>query len=321
MDETLRRQVEQRTVSTLRERRLKNSLPKPRSVNDVALERMAEKDLEVDAPKTGYPDLDGIIKGFIPGHLYTLTGNENVGKTSLACNFAVRIARQGKSVLYFALEPENTVVDYIASVRTDKRFDEITPEDIQEDDGNIHIYGKEEVRTLPELVQIVDLSERYDLIIIDHIGYFVSGTQNLVQEQSNAIKQLAGLAKRKKCAIMMIAHLRKRPQGVKKSYVPTSDDISGSGAFKQDSTEVMIVVRELEDENADGLQYSNQGKLHVTKTKAGPNGFISIQFAEQKANIMSLGELLARRNQRLEQGSVNFEKINAEKFEDIDEKW
>lgn len=321
MDENLRRQVEQRTVNTLRERRIKNSLPKPRSVNDVALERIAEKDLELIAPKTGYPDLDNIIRGFIPGHLYTLTGNENVGKTSLACNFAVRIAKQGKKVLYFALEPENTVVDYIASVRLDKRFDEITTDDLQVDDGNIHIYGKEEVRTLPELVKIVDLSDRYDLVIIDHIGYFVSGTQNLVQEQSNAIKQLAGLAKRKKCAIMMIAHLRKRPQGTKKSYTPTSDDISGSGAFKQDSTEVMIVVRELQDEQADGLIYSNQGKLHVTKTKAGPNGFINIQFSEQKANINSLGELLEKRNERLTYGSEKLEKVNVEKFEDMDEKW
>lgn len=323
MDDYLIKKSQERANATFKERRFLRTLPKPRSVGEVALERMSEKELELEAPGTGYPDLDAIIKGFIPGHLYTLTGNENVGKTSIACNFAVRVAKQGKKILYFALEPENTVVDYIASVRENKRFDELSSEDLMVDDGNIHIFGKEEVRTLQDLVTIVEHStERYDLIIIDHIGYFITGQNNFVQEQSGAIKKLAGLAKSKKIAVMMIAHLRKRMQGQKKSYVPTSDDISGSGAFKQDSTEVMIVVRELMDAEADGMQYSDRGFLYVTKTKAGPNGSIMIQFSEQKANIISLGEVIAKRNEKLEVGTDKLEKINNVKdFGDIDEKW
>lgn len=316
MEDYLIKQAQKRTMETLKEKRFVASLPKPRSLKEVSEERIAEKELEKDAPQTGYPDLDKIIRGFVPGHLYTLTGNENVGKTSLACNFAVRVARQEKKVLYFALEPENTVVDYMASVRLNKRFDELVVEDLGEDDGFIHVFGKDEVRTLDDLVSIVEHTDRYDLIIIDHIGYFVSGQNNLIQEQSNAIKKLAGLAKRKKTAIMMIAHLRKQPAGGKKGYVPTSDDISGSGAFKQDSTEVMIVVRELENPDDDGLRYSNTGVLYVTKTKAGPNGSIMVQFSEQKANIISMGEILGRTMDRVEQ------KFTTAKFEqEEEEKW
>src|SRR5690606_19504894 len=79
---------------------------KPKSLQDIKFERMNEKELEKIAPKTGYPELDKLIKGFIPGHLYTVTGNTNVGKTSLACNFAVSVAGQGKSVLYLLLNPK-----------------------------------------------------------------------------------------------------------------------------------------------------------------------------------------------------------------------
>lgn len=296
-------------------------LPRPRTVSEVAMMRSSEKELEAIAPKTGYPDLDKIIKGFIPGHLYTLTGNENVGKTSLACNFAVRIAKQGKKVLYFALEPENTVVDYIASVKFDKRFDDLEPSDLSEDDGNIHIYGKEEIGTLQDLITIVEHSDRYDLIIIDHIGYFVGGASNVFQEQSSAIKKLAGLAKSKQTAIMMIAHLRKHQPGIRKSYVPTSDDISGSGAFKQDSTEVMIVVRDLENPEGDGMKYADRGFLYVTKTKAGANGSIMVQFSEQKANIVSFGEAIAKREAVIEQSSDTLIKVNPQNFDEIDEKW
>lgn len=263
-------------------------IPVARSLKTVSVERLAEKKLEKVAPSTGYPDLDMIVKGFIPGHLYTLTGNENVGKTSLACNFAVRVAKQGKKILYFALEPENMVVDYIASVRLDKKFDDLEPEDLDWD-GDIRIYGKEFVSTVEDLVHIVKESERFDLIIIDHVGYFVTNSNQWVQQQSNAIKQLAGLAKEKQSAIMMIAHLRKRSQQQKKDYLPTSDDIAGSGAFKQDSTEVMIVIRQTEG-TEDVPIFTPRGKLYVTKTKCGPNGAINLFFSERKANITSVRE-------------------------------
>ncbi len=280
-----------RTQMDINQRKRKDAMPQPRSVKEVSSERLSEKMMEAVAPKTGYPELDYLIKGFVPGHLYTLTGDTNVGKTTLACNFAIRVARQGKKVLYFALEPENTVVDYLASVRTDKTFQELTDSDIEEDDGNIFIYGKQEVSAIDDLVDIIRHTDaKYDLIIIDHVGYFVTTLHNTVQEQSNNIKKLAGLAKEKQCAIMMIAHLRKKAPNAKKEYLPSSDDIAGSASFKQDSTEVMIVTRKLEDENSDDVSYSNEGYLYVTKTKCGPNGRIQLKFQPRKANITTPDE-------------------------------
>lgn len=322
MDETLLKKATERANQDVAESKRRKALPKPRTIGEVSAERRAEKDLEAIAPKTGYPDLDQIIRGFIPGHLYTLTGNENVGKTSLACNFAVRVAKQGKTILYFALEPENMVVDYIASVRTDKKFEDVTQEDTEFDDGNIHVYGKEQVSKIEDVVEIVNTLDRYDLIIIDHVGYFVSGREQWIQEQSNAIKRLAGLAKAKRCAIVMIAHMRKRPMGTKKNYVPNSDDIAGSGAFKQDSTEVMIVTRKLVNPESDGMEFSNEGTLYVTKTKAGPNGQITLQFQDRKANIVSLGEAIDKAR-REHEARGEFTKINATTFAeaDPDVKW
>ena len=229
----------------------------PRTITEVAVERKEEKILEKDAPKTGLPELDRIIKGFIPGHLYCVTGNTNVGKTSIACNFAERLRKQNKKTLYFALEPETTVVDYLASVRTEKEFSELTDKDIEFDDGAISIYGKNEISTLDDLVNAVESSKiRYDLIIVDHIGYFIQDKTNYIQEQSMAIKRLVGLAKKKRTAVLIIAHLRKRSTADKKDYIPTADDISGSGSFKQDSTDVMIIVRSNETNEPDNFVLS-----------------------------------------------------------------
>lgn len=296
MDSNIIKLASKRANENMAKNQRVKSLPRPRSVSEVSSARLQERALEAVAPGTGYPELDKIIKGFIPGHLYTLTGDTNVGKTTLACNFAIRVARQQSSTLYFALEPENTVVDYLASVRTNKRFDELTAEDTAEDDGMIHIYGKDEVGTIEDMVQIIDTIEnRYNLIVIDHIGYFLNGGNNWLTEQSNAIKMLAALAKRKQVAILIIAHLRKKSSNARKDYTPTSDDIAGSGAFKQDSTEVMIVTRDVINPQDGGMEYGNTGKLFVTKTKCGPNGTMTINFQDRKANIYSDGEIMSGR--------------------------
>ena len=287
----------------------------PRTISEVASERRSEKELEKIAPKTGYPELDRIITGFVPGHLYTVTGNTNVGKSSIACNFAERIRRQGKKTLYFALEPENTVVDYLASVRTGKMFADLNDEDINYDDGNISIYGKQEIQTLDDLVNAVGNSKtRYDLIIVDHIGYFIQDRQNWIQEQSSAIKRLVGLAKSKKTAILIIAHLRKKSSADRKEYTPTADDISGSGAFKQDSTEVMIIVRPNESNDPDNVMLSNYGKLFVVKTKSGPNGVVDLVFATRKALIVSPEEVAEERKK--EKATPHMDELTAMGFPD-----
>ncbi len=286
---------------------------KPKNLSQVAEERREEKELEKVAPKTGYDELDDLIIGFVPGHLYTVTGDTNVGKTTLACNFAVKVSEQKKKVLYFALEPENTVIDYLASVKTGKEFSMLTQEDYNFDEHDIHVFGKQDISNIEDLLAVVRESERYDLIIIDHIGYFVRDKNNTNQDQSNVVKQLVGLAKEKRTAIMSIAHLRKRAANQRADYIPTADDISGSGAFKQDSTEVIIVTRKKQSDDPEDMRLSSEGKVIVAKTKCGPNGAFGIIFGEKRARIYSAAELWG------EVGLTQDQKLNMLGFPDKDE--
>lgn len=279
-------------------------MPKPRSLDEVKKERLEERELEKIAPSTGYPELDDIIKGFIPGHVYTITGDTNIGKTSVSCNFAVRVAYQQKKVLYIALEPENSVIEYLASVFYDKRFDELTSDDLDFAGLPIDVLGKQDVSTPKQLADVVETFDRYDLIIIDHVGYFVHSQNNWLQEQSNMVKIFAGLAKKNKTAIVLIAHLRKRAKSEKKNYTPTADDISGSGAFKQDSTDVIILTRDKASDDPDEVRYANSGRMFVVKTKAGPNGVVDLYFSDRKANIITTKDYLSKSNIKLEGDTI-----------------
>lgn len=274
-----------------------DKINKPRGLRELAQERIKERELEKEAASTGYVELDYLVKGFIPGHLYTLTGETNIGKTAMCANFAVNVARQGKNVLYIALEPDTMIMEYVASVMHKKRYDTLTPQDLvdaAEADGHIHVYGQKEIPSTEHLVKAIEEDNQYQLVIVDHIGYFVKDQRNTYQDQANTIKKLALLAKQKRIPIILIAHINK--EASKKNKPLTYNDISGSAAFKQDSTDVWLLERG--DRNS-GLpkgqqrgwaDYTEEGFIKIAKSKSGKNGEVEVRFREGKALVEEPGE-------------------------------
>lgn len=263
---------------------------KPLRLAEVGKLRNADKLLEIDAPKTGFPKLDELVVGFLPKHFWTLTGETNVGKTALACNFADFVRQQKKKVLYVALEPDYRVADYLASIREGKEFKELTPEDLLFDDGLIDVLTLDEVPTYQDLLKVVrESSEKYAVVIIDHIGYFCdSGTgDSFLQEQAATIRSLAGLSKEISSCVIAIAHPRKPVSG-SRNRILSLYDIAGSAAFAQDSTEVLVLYRPpLDESDLTNVQLSSNGVLMVQKSKSGDNGSVKIKFVEKSALIIS----------------------------------
>ena len=262
----------------------------PMSLTEVKEQRLIDREYEKAAPSTGYKNLDTILKGFVANHTITMTGETNVGKTQACCNFAYNVAKQGKRVLYFSLEPDISVIEYLASIWAKKRYEDTTEDDLTPPkDIAIDIYTKEHVNSLENMVNIVENSERYDLIIIDHFGYFTSTGRNKTQVESNAMKIMASFSKRNKTCVLIVVHPRKTPAGKKQRNL-SIQDISGSAAFSQDATDVMIIVRRKkkknEDENPFNVKYSNKGYIVVHKTKAGGNGAVAINFVDGSALIL-----------------------------------
>lgn len=264
--------------------------PRPSTAEELVPERLEEKELEKDAPKTGFERLDDHIKGFIPGHLYLLSGDTNVGKTSIACNFAYAVAMQGKRVLYIALEPDNTIVDFLASISTKKFFDDIDKEDYKKIPPNIDIYKKNRVNTQEKMISLISRLDRYDLIIIDHFGYFITSEKNTNQEQSNKVKQLVTLAKQKKSAVLFIQHMNKGNPRSKQQL--GKERIMGSSALYQDATEVLMVIRETDASDPFKLAYTNIGHILIMKTKSGKSGSVKISYHAGGASIVQKKEPL-----------------------------
>ena len=273
---------------SLRSDNLTRDTATPLSLSNVGKMRAEDRELEKDSPLTGYPELDDLVKGFLPKHFWTLTGETNVGKTAFACNLAENVRRQNKSVLYVALEPEYKVIDYLASVRLNKKYEDLTDEDITFDDGNIEILTLSEVPTYKDLIEVLKKAKKYDLILIDHIGYFCRPEeQSYLVEQARTIRDLVAVSKELATCIVAIAHPRK-PSTTQHNRILNLFDISGAAAFAQDSTEVLALYRPpVDDSDPLCVELSNSGVLLVQKTKAGKNGSVRIEFSSDKALITS----------------------------------
>lgn len=259
---------------------------KPFKLSEIRSERLRDRELESVAPSTGYKSLDGILKGFVPGRTITMTGDTNVGKTTMAANFAYNVAKQGKRVLYFSLEPGITIIEYLASIWSKKPFSELNNDDLLPPDGiDIDIYTKEQVDEIEDLTDIVENSERYDLIVVDHFGYFTTNGANKTQVESNAMKKMASLSKANKTCILLIVHPRKSAPGKKKKEL-NIQDISGSAAFSQDATDVLIIARNKDEDDTLDIKYATEGYIAVHKTKSGPNGAVAVNFIDGTARIV-----------------------------------
>jgi len=296
MNNETREKMTDRLVGKQVKRKVTKEVPQPKTLPELAEERRRERALEKVAPNTGYETLDRYIKGWIPGHLYVLTGETNAGKTAAACNFSHRVAKQNKKVLYFALEPDVGVIEYMASIYHRKTWDKIEDKDLDIELPQMTVYTKETHSTLDQLLATIESMDRQDLVIIDHIGYFTnnpSDKRSQVQQESDAIKRIIGTAKKKKSAIMIIAHPRKGAGKNRKNDPLMMNDISGSAAFKQDATDILILHRQKAESDKFNLTDLPDGFLLLPKIKTGMTGSVKIRFIPNSAMMQDESEILS----------------------------
>jgi RecA/RadA recombinase len=278
----------QKTLESASRHEQKKEVPKiatPRKISSLTDEWLEMRKEEEMAPSTGFPSLDNIINGFIPRHLYTLTAETNSGKTQLAINFAVALAKQKKKVAFIALEPDINIITGIKACIADTSYKN-APIDVTSD--YIDIFLQKDIPTYEVLeATMTELAKEYALIIVDHIGYFATG-ENTVSVQADLLKKLATLSKTAQSAFLIIAHPKKR-QGSGKL---TMNDISGSAAFKQDSTEVLLLNRErLNPEDEYDETMAPTAFLVVAKKKVTNNSkatYVRIGFSDKSVRIIDL---------------------------------
>jgi replicative DNA helicase len=252
---------------------------------------------------TGYPKLDEIIYGIIPGKVYTLGGDVTGGKSAFALNISHYIARKDTPVLFFSLEMsrEDLIQRMVASEamiplwkikrnlmdygeRRDAMFvmKHISHYPIYIDDD-----GFLTVSDLHAKISRMVREKAIKLVVIDYLQIMDwQNEKNPIKfhREEEAIpyitRNIHMYAKRFGVAILLVSQLSRARARRTSDLKPKLSDLHGSSSIEKDSDVVMFMYRE-EMDKPNRAELKGKAELLVRKHRNGPQGDVNMRFEGQ----------------------------------------
>jgi twinkle protein len=205
-----------------------------------------------------------------PDNLTVLSGVTNSGKTDVALNVAIDLARQGIPVLILPMERGVYNVGrrliQIAMGRSEDEIESLTKEEIES--ATVEIATLPIYFSMPTRERLSDTISRakrvYNVqyVVLDMINQLVRNTGNEAAAISDTMRDLKKLTESLPIAMCVVAHIRKLGPGEKICL----DSLKGSNSLSTDPETVVLLDR-IEDDNPH-LEINvakNKGKMRLKR--------------------------------------------------------
>lgn len=251
---------------------------------------------------TGYTDLDTLSGGLKEGSLVVLAGTTGTGKSLLAMNILLNLARKGVHCDYMDLENSESVSHQrFVSIWTGEARSVFT-NDVEragqamyEYSEFLHYFDHEFLKSTTEsltsrVIKFANASTSR-VILIDPLQALEDETDGakILNEQGKIVRTLKELAQKKGKTIILCHHMRKSQArggdwvsdledvAEQKYQIPALEDLRGSGKITDFATDVWGLVRTSGSSNRVG-----RGKtlLRVLKNRTGLRGDVRMFFNE-----------------------------------------
>ena len=233
-------------------------IPISHSLNNV----MAEMDAKIPPGiPTGYKDLDEALMGIRP--TFTIVAaRPGVGKTALAKNIALRVAKAGGHVMFFSLEDVestitkdliaiesglNTYVVYDGGRRTDEHMEAITKSHATLYDLPI-FYSTDSELTAAQIrahvARHTALYRKPALVIVDYVQLIKRpGIRKGFEELGEISRQLRAMANEFMVPVWGLSQINRQGE-FHKDKRPSLGQLRESGSLEQDARVVLLLFRE-----------------------------------------------------------------------------
>ncbi|MBU7585184.1 MAG: replicative DNA helicase [Nostoc sp. TH1S01] len=259
------------------------------------------------ALSTGFYDLDSLLGGgFRKGRLYVLAARPSVGKSALAGNLALNVAKTGQfPICVFSLEMsiEEYTQRFLSSESgIENNFLErgaISESQWQPLSGAIAQLSEQQIfindESCPSLneirSQVRRISSHYGgvgLVIVDYLQLMAEAADsraNMTERVAEISRGLKKLAKDLDVPVLALSQLSREVEH-RNDKRPILSDLRSSGAVEQDSDVVIMLYREEmynEDTPDRGI-----AELIVRKQRNGPTGTVKLLFDHQFISFKNL---------------------------------
>lgn len=240
---------------------------------------------------TGISDLDAMLGGIRRKELTAIGARPSVGKSAFVQQVAMKVARDGRKVLFFPLEMSNIAVlermfmrytnipqrEVRAGITNQTWADPQTMatfEKVQEffEKGNLLIFERcNDLQTIRELVKI----HKPYMIVIDQLEQLKDGNRFWKDKRerfSHMTHELQALAMDMDIAVWLACQVNRSAN----ESVPTMANLKESGSIEEDSDNVILLHR-------DGDKTERQSiRLELAKQRGGECGAIELVFIAPK---------------------------------------
>ncbi len=251
------------------------------------LDRMADKK-PADYLDFGFPQLNDKV-AISQGRFVVLAAESSVGKTALALQLALGIARKGKRVGFFSLETSAPdAMDRIVAQTADVPLPAIKYKRLGEELERAVVKELERSYELPfELIEAagstaedlraLTLSRRYEVIFVDYVQLLRAEGDNPAQQVRAVSMALHTMAQQLNVTVIGLSQVTPPPKDAKGRRPELSkENLRESHQLIHDAEAILIM------DLADIKDYSSNRILKVDKNKDGPCCRMLLRFDARK---------------------------------------
>ena len=289
--------AEQKVYAIRRGRSAQNMVPVSQILQDVMnrLEELSNSGNELPGLSTGFSAVDGKINGLNKTDLLLIAARPGMGKTSMALNIALNVAKKypGKAVVFFNLEMsrEQMAMRLLANESFVDLQKLVTGQLTEEDWGKLSIassaLSQTDIRvddnptiTVAEMNAKCRRIENLGLVFIDYLQLMTSAapgktSENRVTVVSEISRALKIMAKELNVPVICLSQLS-RANEKRDDKRPMLSDLRESGAIEQDADIVLFLYRD-DYYNSDS-EKRNVAECIVAKNRHGETGKVELRW-------------------------------------------
>lgn len=263
-------------------------------------------ELTLDLFKTGFRELDRLIKGLRPGQLVVIGARPGMGKTAFGLELARRVAQsEHRRVLFFSLEMSiEELSERVVASLSEINLSQLQVGDLSEEElsrvadvvrelASVDIVWNSDPTIRVADIKAAGLRARAQgnlgMIVVDYLQLMSSGkirsADNRQAEVAEISRSLKILAREVEVPVVALSQLSRNLEG-RHDKRPQLSDLRDSGQIEQDSDLVLLLHREeMYNENTPDKGFI---EVIVAKHRNGPVGKMSLWFDPA---LMRFGDL------------------------------
>ena len=268
------------------------------------LEELAESGSDIAGLSTGLHDLDRKINGLNKSDLLLIAARPGMGKTSLALNIALNVAKSTeKTVAFFSLEmSREQLATRLLSNESFVDNQKLTTGKLDEEDwGKLSLassaLSQTDIRvddnpaiTVAEMNAKCRRLDNLGLVVIDYLQLMTAAApgktgENRVTVVSEISRALKIMAKELNVPVICLSQLSRANES-RTDKRPMLSDLRESGAIEQDADSVMFIYRD--DYYNENSEEKNIAECIVAKNRHGETGTVKLQWLPQYTTFSNL---------------------------------